>query len=89
MMSEGVLNEPINPDYRQPTNDVHFEVERYVPGESLNPPRVEGEWWKQIVEFGETSTDDLTQAMRVRDTIVNSGFKARIIRVETIKIQVS
>lgn len=87
--SEGVLNEPVNPDYYYPTNIIVYEVERLIPGEKLEPPRVEGEWRKQVVDFGETYTDDITQATRVRDTIREAGYKSRVIQVETIRSQVS
>lgn len=76
--SEGVLNEPINPDYQPPFSVIHFEVEFCQEG---------GSWTSTAVEFGEKQTDDPTQAMRVRDTIVEQGMKARIIRVETIRSQ--
>lgn len=78
--SEGVLNEPVNPDYYYPTNDIHYEVEFRIGDE---------DWKVTPVEFGEAQTEDLEQAMRVRDTIRKQGMKARIIRVETIKTQVS
>ena len=81
--SEGALNEPVNPDYYYPTNDIHYEVETKMGEEGWM------EWKPVVVHFGETFTEDLEQAMRVRDTIVEQQMKARIIRVETLRSQVS
>lgn len=82
MMSAGWLCEPINPDYVSPVQETYYEVEFF--NEEV------GEWWKARVEFGLTYTDDLAQAMRVRDTIRDStGRKTRVFEVHSTRKQMS
>lgn len=75
-----LFDTPINPDYYQPSNEIHFEVESQ--SEEGAP------WVKAIVEFGELQTASLEQATKVRSIIERDGMKARIIRVETLRSQV-
>lgn len=76
MMSEGDLNEPINPDYVPPKAEITYEVE------IAN----EGTRWVRTIQ-AETSIKDLERAEEIRVKMLGVGYKARIIRVETIRSQ--
>lgn len=76
-MSEGDLMEPINPNYQPPTVEITFEVERYV-GDR---------WEKHRFDLNRTSTPSQEGAQRMRDYYEQAGFKARAIRVESIRTQ--
>lgn len=76
MFSAGDLTEPINPDYMPPKAEVTYEVECRIVGG--------GNWCKT----GEGVTD-LEEARGLVEIIDGERVKTRIIRVETIRSQVS
>lgn len=76
MFSEGVLNDPINPDYQPPKAEITYEVEF---GNA-------GQWSKHEFVRG-VGTDDKEMAERAAEEYRAMLFKARIIRVETIRSQ--
>lgn len=77
MMSEGALTEPINPDYMPPKAEISYEVE----------VANEGTRWVRAWIGNEKFTKDIERAEEIRVKMIRVGYKARIIRVETIRSQ--